>query len=320
MSNKNDGTAIQQHYLPQNSYLKFFTNESDQLHTYRFLKDKLNFPQSAAYFVSSPAKLAKEGYIYEAPHIPTNALEKTLTTVENAYADVLNTKILKKTELTEADEEKIALFIQALHARVPANRSHVNSFLDELDRKGQQVALAHNSPEAAKQFSSQMAHAKEAAFADAIIASLEVNMWQHADICILDIGEIFRNMFFITSDNPVAVLDYAGMNTIYGIAPLNKTIEVVVPINTHQAVFINNAGLHGYHDVDVNFIREINSRIFRMAKQFLLSPTALDAKFYDSINNRFPQSLLLRYLKIPKGKADYRLEEIKKRDGQKNDT
>jgi hypothetical protein len=58
---------------------------------------------------------------------PQNSLEKALQNIEDTYREVLEGKILDHKPLNSDDEAKKALFVEALSARIPAQRSHLNS-------------------------------------------------------------------------------------------------------------------------------------------------------------------------------------------------
>lgn len=300
----------QQHYLPNRAYLVNFTNNNGQFEVYRFVGTKLDFLETAKQFTSSPDNMAKEGYIYEAPHIEINGVEKTLQSIEDIYIEVMDNRIKNRLPLSDDDYEKIALFMEVLNARVPANREHWNKQLSKVSDMGVQIALAHNAPEAGKKHAAEMDEVKKRTFADVILMTVQINMWQHSDVAILNIPSSLSGMEFITSDNPVAVRDYAMSNSFYGIVPLSKTIETTIPISKKQAVLINNVGISGYHDIDANFVREINHRTIVHASDFIISSKPLDKRFYDDVTKRQPQSILLKLMALPKGKPDFRLEEI----------
>lgn len=312
MSNKDGGGVKQQHYLPNKAYLAHFTDADDKLHSYRFQGSRERFFETARYFPGNSSKLAKEGYIYESPDLPHNALENTLQAIEDGYAKVLQEKILPQKPLTPADEAMVALFVDTLHGRVPAQRTNLNGFLDRVEQMGRQISLVHNAPEAADRFTAEVDEARQSVFADSIAIRMDVNPFKFCDVCVLTIDPIFDESFFIVGDNPVSVLDFANANTFYGISHTSKTVEIVAPITTGMALFLNNAGIDGYRQIDGFYVDEINRRSFLSAQDFVLANQQLGEKFYKRITHHYPQSLVLKFIHKPRGKFDKAYDKLKK--------
>ena len=302
----------QSHYLPRAAYLSLFSNEN-KITVYDLGNDKEKFTEKR-HFKTTPEKFGRQNYLYEVPGLPENFLEQVLQPIEDAYGNLFNKKISKHIELTREELEVLSLFIATLEVRVPAQKEHWDSQLDELKQHGMQIALANNSKEAAERFEKQMNQAKLFTFANLISAAIEVNRWRFSDYCFLYIENEEVDQYFITSDHPTSLIDYAKMNTIFGIAPMSRTLELTVPLSRNIALFINNVGTNGYHIVDHNFVRDINNRTVNQADGYLIAPKELDDYFYKGVYQRYPQSLILRYAKLPKGNVDLELEKIEKKE------
>jgi hypothetical protein len=312
MSNKDGGGVKQQHYLPDKAYLDHFTDDKGKLHAYRFEGGKHRFFETATHFQTTARNLGKEGYIYESPDMPMNALEQALQAIEDVYRKVLEDKILQQKPLTANEEEMVTLFVSTMHGRVPAQRSHLNGYLDQVEQMGRQISHAHGHPEAGDRFAAEVDEARQNVFADSIAIGMQTNPFRFCNVCILTIDPTFDESFFLVGDNPVSVVDFADANTFYGLKHTSKTIEIVVPITSSMALFLNNAGLDGYKQIDAFYVDEINHRSFMRAKEFVLADKQLDEKFYDRITKHFPQSLVLRFIHKPRGKFDKTYDKVKK--------
>lgn len=312
MSNKDESGVKQQHYLPNKAYLAHFTDNKDKLHAYRFEGNRQRFYETATHFHTTPRNLGKEGYIYESPDLPKNALEQTLQAIEDGYRKILEDKILQEKSLTTDEQGIVALFVNTLHGRVPAQRSHLNSFLDRVELMGRQISLAHGHPEAGDHFATEVDEARQSIFADSLVSRMQINPFQFCDIAILTIDPIFDESFFIVGDNPVSVLDFADANTFYGISHTSSTVEIVVPITKKLALFLNNVGIDGYRQIDGFYVDEINRRSSLTAQDFVLAPEQLDEKFYNRITKHFPQSFVLKFIHKPRGKINKTCDKLKK--------
>lgn len=310
------GTVKQQHYLPNRSLLSYFTDNQGKLNVYRFGADGVqDFYQTAKHFTVNPSNMAKEGYIYETPELPTNALEKMLATIESAYLGVMECKIQQGLPLTADDESVVRLYIEMLQGRVPAYRDHMNDFIDRIEETGRQMYRAHDMP-VGENWTSEMAAVRERFFAMNIMSRLDIHPMQWTDLCILTIGDLARkNMYFMLADNPVSMMDFQGGNTPYGIHPSHQGIEIVVPIAHDKAVFLNNAGVTGYREISFFEVDEINLRTMSRAKEFIIANQPVDANYYGrSVLRHHTISFVLKFIKIPRGRMAKRLEWIKRQE------
>jgi hypothetical protein len=181
----------------------------------------------------------------------------------------------------------------------------LDDFFQRLENIGRQVAIAHDHPEAGDRFAEEIDDAREVMFTEAMAISQDVKIWSHLDFCFLEIPDSFMaDEEFITSDHPVSLLDFAMSNRFYGLHPWGKTAESVVPLTPKIALFGNRAGITGYKDVDYNFLREVNFRTVSASNQMVISRTPIKDYEKKVIIDRFPQSLLVRYVELPDGRAD----------------
>ncbi len=302
----------QSHYLPRAAYLSQFSSDG-KIWVYNLAEGKDGFTKSRP-FQTTPEKFGKQSRLYEVPGLPENSLENVLQPIEDEYLRLFDQKITKHRELTRPELEMLSLFIATLEVRVPAQKEHWDNQLEGLKQTGIQMALANNSREAAEQFAEQVDQAILGNFATLISTAIAVNRWQFADFCFLYIEHEEVDQFFVTSDHPTSLIDYTSMNTIYGISPTNRTLELTVPLSRNLALFINNAGITGYKRADPNFVRDINNRTVNHAAGYLVAPKELNNYFYKGVYQHYPQSLILRYARLPKGNVDKELERIKKRE------
>ncbi len=303
-----------QHWLPRTSYLQNFT-VNGRVKTYWFGdKGRADFLHTAEQKDIAPTNLAVKNDLYEAPILPTNAIEDVLAQIEGAYGKILEDKIKLRKPISEADHEMIALYVSALENRTILQQEHLNSFLNELDEKGRAIAFGNKAPKAAERWSEQIAASKEEFFAQAVAISLDVNKWGPLDFCFLVPAE-FVKIEFIASDHPVTLTDFAGDNTPYGLNQWSKTAECIVPLTPNIALFGNRCGVTGYKEIDYNLMREVNHRVVRRADKLVISAQPLPEYEGKAIIQRAPQSILLSLVDLPKGRAD----EIIKRGKEKQD-
>ena len=299
----------QSHYLPRAAYLSQFSNDG-KIWAYNLSAGKDNLLQVKS-FETTPKKFGRQNYLYEIPGLPDNFLEKILQPIEDAYQGIFDEKISKHIQLSRKELEIVSLFVATLEVRVPAHKDFWNSQLDELKQRGIELALANNSQEAADRFAEQIELAQLQTFAYSLSAAMKVNRWRFSDFCFIYIEKEEADQYFITSDNPTCLIDYTRMNSFYGIAPSSNTLELTVPISRSITLFVNNAGINGFKKADPNFVREINNRTINHSASFLITPKQLDDNFYNGVYRHYPQSLILRYVELPKGNFDLEVEKSK---------
>lgn len=292
-----------QHWLPRTSYLHNFTVNS-KVKTYWFGdKGRWDFLNTAEQKDIAPVNIGVKNNLYETPILPTNTIEDALAQIEGDYGEILDKKIKLGKRISDADHEKVALYISALENRTIMQQEHLNSFLDQLNETGRALSLGHNAPEAADRWTKQMEAMKEVFFAQAMAVTLEMNKWEPLDFCFLTPAS-YVDIEFITSDHPVTLTDFAKDNSPFGRNQWSKTAECVVPLTPKIALFGNNCGITGYKEIDYNFVREINNRELRRADKMLISASPIPEYEGKVIVDRMPQSLLLNFARLPNGRAD----------------
>ncbi len=197
---------------------------------------------------------------------------------------------------------------------------HLNGFLDRLNETGRAVSLVNNAPDAAEKWTKEMEEAKEHFFAQNIAVALEVDKWDALDFCFLSPAS-FVHGEFITSDQPVTIVDMTGENSPYGVNHWSKTAECVVVLTPTIALFGNTRGITGYKEIDYNFLREINNRVLRRADKMIISSKPVTEAENKNMVERTAQSLILKYAKLPSGRFDRRLRKYKAlEEQQKSET
>ena len=278
-------------------------------------KGRADFLHTAEQKDITPVNIGVKNDLYEAPILPTNAIEDVLAQIEGDYGGVLDKKIKQGKKITEEDHEKIAMYVSALETRTIMQQEHLNSFLDQLNDTGRAMALGHNAPDAADRWTKQMDAMKEVFFAQAMAVSLDVNKWRPLDFCFVSPSS-FVDIEFITSDHPVTLVDFAADNSFYGLNQWSKTAECVVPLTPKIALFGNRCGITGYKEIDYNFVREVNNRVLRRANKMVITASPIPEYEGKAIIERQPQSLLLNFTKLPDGRAD---KILKAQDKAEND-
>lgn len=313
MANKK--TTTKEHWLPQSSHLNQFALDG-VIQVYRFDEgDRVNFVKTANHFPSSTSGIGFENRLYERPDLPVNTVEDNLAQIEGNFGKVLENKIKLHKTLTSNERAIVASYVGLLQHRTPRQREHLHKTMEQLDLMGKQMALVHGKPRASDRHSAEIHAYKQLIFTDTMAIAQDVGIWEQLDFCFMVVPEYIKETEFITGDNPVSLTDFtqAGLNSIYGSHPWHKTAESVVPLTPTIALFGNRVGIVGYKEVDYNYIREVNNRTLMNSSQMIISRTPLTERENEAIAKRFPQSLLLRLLDLPDGKAD---EEVKARESK----
>lgn len=307
-----------QHWLPIASYLENFTNNG-KVKTY-WLKDgrRGDFLKTAEQKDIAPINFGVKKDLYENPALPVNTIEESLAYLEGLYLNILKNKIIKHKSLNEEEHDQVALYIGALENRTMLQKKHWEGSMDRLEKMGRQIALAHNSPEAADRWSEKIKVAKDSTFTDALLIAMEVDKWRPLDFCFLVIPESI-DAEFITSDHPVTLTDLTKDNSFYGLTHWSETAECLVPLTPKIALFGNMCGIKGYKDVDYNFVREVNNRVLRRADKVLVSKQPIESKEADAITRHNTQSLILNFIKLPKGRAAKGPKKAKEKEPPKDD-
>ena len=89
-----------------------------------------------------------------------------------------------------------------------------------------------------------------------------------------------------------------------------------MPLTPNIALFGNNCGITGYREIDHNFVREINNRVLRRASNMLISSGAIDERSANAFTRRMPQSLLLKFIDLPDGRADEIIRKQKEAESE----
>lgn len=301
-----------QHWLPRASYLRHFT-KNGRLTAYQFRDgDKTNFLTTAKKFTPSPENIAHKRDLYETPALPDNTIENVFADLEGQYGQILEKKILKKKPLTKKEHQIVAMYVSVLENRTPSQQANLHDFIKRLDDNGRALSLAHNSPEATEKWSKEMGKARQHIFGQWLTTTIEINKWVVLDFCFLEPASYVSDAEFITSDHPVSLIDYISENSPFGKNQWSKTAECVVALTPKLAILGNNCGLTGYREIDYNFVREINNRTLRSADKLLISRGDVPEFEAKAIVQREPQSLLLKFVTLPKGNRDMIINRVKR--------
>ncbi len=295
---KKDSTAKGQHYIPNNSYLKYFTDSNENKPVLWVYWDKIKIWNEFKNLQSSPippSKFCKENYFYESNSIPVNTLEKLLEKLENKYFNILENKILQKKPLSNDDTLIISQFIAALETRTPLNKKHSEDNTKKILEKIIELENSHNLKEPSKiRKELEASLISNQVFVYTLAAAIDLNRYQFCNFQFLIIPDEYKDCYFITSDFPISMVSFTNENDFYKTTPLDTTVEVIVPITKNIAIFINNIGEAGYKQLNsYNMIDEINSRTIRRSSQFIISDRKIDHRYIDKLESHYPQSFVL---------------------------
>ncbi|HRN70332.1 MAG TPA: DUF4238 domain-containing protein, partial [Candidatus Woesebacteria bacterium] len=227
---------------------------------------------------------------------PVNSIEQMLAQIEGNYKHVLDTKIIPKKPLTTDDRLAVSQFISTLEMRTPLNKENSDKFisdirehathLEEQFMKGKKSSLHIQMDNAEKQ---------NLMFTQMLLTATQMNRYQVTDMIFLSPKFEDEELFFITSDFPVSMIDFSLMNSFYPPTPLDATVEVTIPLTPNIVLLVNHLGLNGYGDIDHNYVWEVNNRTLRRSNKFIISPKKLGDRFTDLNVNRYPQSFVVHY-------------------------
>lgn len=289
-----------EHYIPNKSYLDYFTDKDLKPNSLWVYFDKKGVFDDAAKVVPkniTPINLCKESYLYETPRLPVNTIEKMLQNIEDNYKKVLDTKIIPNKPLSPEDRMAIAYFISTLEMRTPLNKKNSDSFISDVKEH-----VVHLEEQFAKGEKSDLhkqldnAEKQNLMFTQTLLTATQMNRYQVTDMLFLNIKFDDEELFFVTSDYPVSMIDFTLMNSFYPPTPLDATVEVTIPLTPKITLLVNHLGLNGYKDIDYNYVCEINNRTLRRSHNFIISPKKLGDRFTDRNIHRYPQSFVLLYL------------------------
>lgn len=289
-----------EHYIPNKSYLDYFVDKSlepQALWVYFDKKAVSADAEKAEAKTITPVKLCKESYLYETPRLPVNAIEQMLAQIEGNYKQVLDTKIIPKKPLTTDDRVAVAQFISTLEMRTPLNKQNADKFildvrehatrLEEQFMKGKKSKLHIQMDDAEKQ---------NLMFTQMLLTATQMNRYQVTDMLFLSPKFEDEELFFITSDFPVSMIDFSLMNSFYPPTPLDATVEVTIPLTPKIVLLVNHLGFNGYGDINHNYVWEVNNRTLRRSNKFIISSKKFSNRFTDLNVNRYPQSFVVFYM------------------------
>ncbi len=289
-----------EHYIPNKSYLNYFvdTNEKPKsLWVYFDKKQVFENPSEASVKQITPINLCKESYLYETPRLPVNAIEKMLQQIENRYKYVLDTKIIPMKKLTTEDRIAVSQFISTLEMRTPLNKTHSDSIISDVRERVAHLEEQFMNKEKSKLHKElDEADKQNFMFTQTLLSAASINRYQVTDMLFVRPCYDDDEMFFITSDFPVCLVDYNLMNSFYPPTPLGATVEVTIPLTPKITLLINHLGLNGYKEIDSNFVFEINNRILQRSNKFIISPKKFGENFKRLNIRRQPQSFVVMLL------------------------
>lgn len=302
-----------EHYIPNKSYLDYFVDKTLKPHALRVYFNKEGVLKDAEKEIPkniTPINLCKESYLYETPRLSVNTIEKMLQAIEDNYKRVLDTKIIQKKPLTVDDRLAVSYFISTLEKRTPLNKQYSDKFISDVKEQ-----VVHLEQQFAKSKKSKLhedldnAKKQNLMFTQTLVTATQMNRYQVTDMLFLTPKFEDEELFFITSDFPVSLIDFSLMNSFYPPTPLDATVEVTIPLTPNIALLVNHLGLNGYKQIDHNYVWEINNRTLIRSNKFIISPKKLSDKFTKLNVKRYPQSFVVLYLS----------DDIRKRRRKKTD-
>lgn len=289
-----------EHYIPNKSYLDYFVDKTLKPKAlWVYFNKKVVFKDASKETPKNitPINLCKESYLYETPRLPVNSIEKMLKLIEDNYKKVLDTKIIPRKRLNVDDRMAVAYFISTLEMRTPLNKSNSDQFISDI--KEHVVHLEHQYAKGEKsKFHKELdgAEKQNLMFTQTLLSATQMNRYQVTDMLFLSPKFEDEESFFVTSDFPVCMVDFTLMNDFFPPTPLHSTVEITIPLTPRITLLINNLGLNGYKDIDLNYVWEINNRTLQRSNKFIISPKILSNRFTDLNVKRYPQSFVVLFL------------------------
>jgi hypothetical protein len=284
---------IQSHYVPQ-GFLKGFIHE--ELHVYN--KERKRFRSS------SPKGVAYEVDFYIVDTVDQKdsiEVEEGLSKIENVVIPLLR-KLRSNDPLSSSEWADIAIYIAIQYGRTPTARKRMDDVYTIIVTNEVKFHLAEtlNAPDGYMNLSVEFEsehpdikfpsrealgemilkpgpigemHADNGTFvkmffemSEEIAAGLLSRRWQ--------LLQAPRGSSFITSDNPVALLNRGPLPPNRNLAILVEGVEIYMPIDSTNCLAIDsrpNNGEFMKHKVNKRNVRAINHLVFSQAGKFVIS-------------------------------------------------
>jgi hypothetical protein len=220
-----------------------------------------------------------------------------LKLIEDDFKHVLDTKIIPRKPLSQADRMAVAYFISTLEMRTPLNKENTNKFIS--DALEQVVHLENQFMEGKKsKLHNELDNTKKQnlMFTQQLLVATEMNRYQVTDMLFLRPQFDDEEDYFITSDFPVSMVDFSLMNSFYPPTPLDATVEVTIPLTPKITLLVNHLGLNGYREIDSNYVFEINNRTLQRSNKYIITHKKFSDRFKRLNIQRSPQSFVVLYL------------------------
>jgi hypothetical protein len=224
--------------------------------------------------------------------------EGMLSDIEDLMAKVLRGKLSRQERMDQTERSCVSLFVAMMHLRVPANHRCISDSYSRIATKmltmmHQEYSKRPDSLEAKKEDCRRKtgkcdwaqlspddldpSHFSEIRPThESVIRRSFGPMFEFADV-VLHMGWTFYVSkppdFFITSDNPVHIVDTSGTHPLHGRGLLSKDTNVTLPITRNMALVAGwrSQGEH-YAQASTSVVEEINIRSARCATRLLVSP------------------------------------------------
>lgn len=268
---------IKHHYVPQ-TYLKYFTDNSNNLNIYVKNKDQIikQTPRNAGY--------QKHFYTLENNGEKDYSIEKMLAEhVDTLYKPIIE-KIENQESLSKADVQNLAIFITFQSLRTPAHRKNYNGMIDDFYKQTSKIIFglkkAHNQlGDLKSEEIEQIEHFLENENYEVQVPkehSLESMLKYSEEMSVMLSNHNFlivkasSKSEFITSDNPYCMVkeDWSPNWSGYGILNTSKYF----PLTPRYLLALQGQGGNiGYSQLSKEQVRHMNFLIALQSDKFLYS-------------------------------------------------
>lgn len=285
------------HYIPQ-FYLEKFTDITDDdtptPYVWVFERGKKT-PYRRA-----PRNIARKKGFYDVKDFNgeiISVVEDFLSDLEGKSSKVLN-KVLNK-QLITSDERKIfALFVVVMRNRVPHFRNFVNEVIKDLTKKFLELSAAQpgylekwvleKEQKTGTKVDINVNELRKSILSDDFPYEISVNPGFLIRVMLdtlfdVELRQILsemswsflfapQNCYFVTSDNPVVVIDPENRKEGAGYKN-SSTVQLTFPLSSNMCFMATwSKNRHNYQNINPSLLREINLRTCKYSTKYVFSP------------------------------------------------
>lgn len=198
-------------------------------------------------------------------------IEKTLSSIEDEYANIFRNKIKKRLPLSEYEHVILCVFVATMLQRILRQKDNLEQFLDELIKHGEMIAAYHGV--ISKNVENLKKYKKDAHRLSVLdmlpeITQLLVEM-SMAFLCVDESGSKF-----ITSDDPCTLFNpKLQWQRFFSPGLGQEDVEVTLPLSPEIMLILSWSNFRGYIEIKKSRIEDLNRMIRAHCYKYFISHT-----------------------------------------------